>query len=59
MKDCLLCLKIRQELVGSIEVNSSKWQELNVQNVIEKHFWAMVRYGENSILTGLSSHTAL
>ncbi|XP_037824139.1 zinc finger protein 208-like [Lucilia sericata] len=41
MKGCLLCLEIRQDLVGCIQVDSIKWQELNVQNLIEKHFWPM------------------
>ncbi|TMW43970.1 hypothetical protein DOY81_010952 [Sarcophaga bullata] len=41
MKGCLLCLEICQDLVAGIQVNSMQWQELGIQNLIEKHFWPM------------------
>lgn len=42
MKGCLLCLEIRQDLVESIQKDSTKWQEFNIENLIVKHFWPMV-----------------
>lgn len=42
MNGCLLCLEITQDLVESIKKDSIKWQELNIENLIVKHFWPMV-----------------
>lgn len=41
MDSCLLCLQVPNETKDGIIVNSLEWQELEIQNIIEKHFWSM------------------
>ncbi|XP_065367259.1 transcription factor grauzone-like [Calliphora vicina] len=41
MDSCLLCLEFNKELLNFIETNSTRWQELNITEVLEKHFWPL------------------
>lgn len=42
MDECLLCLEVFKGFEGGIKVNSTQWQDLNIQNLIEKHLWCIV-----------------
>ncbi|TMW41174.1 hypothetical protein DOY81_013744 [Sarcophaga bullata] len=54
MESCILCLEINKNFVDSITTNSEKWQEYQVAELIEKHFWPL-----NSLLTPLNSGLCL
>ncbi|XP_065369919.1 transcription factor grauzone-like [Calliphora vicina] len=41
MESCLLCLEINKDLVDCIKVNSTKWLEENITDVLENHFWQL------------------
>ncbi|XP_065368122.1 transcription factor grauzone-like [Calliphora vicina] len=41
MDSCLLCLEFNKGLQNSIETNSTRWQELNITKLLEKHFWPL------------------
>ncbi|TMW41732.1 hypothetical protein DOY81_013188, partial [Sarcophaga bullata] len=54
MESCILCLEINKNFVDSIKTNSAKWQENQIAELIEKHFWPL-----NSLLTSLNSALCL
>ncbi|XP_065367482.1 transcription factor grauzone-like [Calliphora vicina] len=39
--NCLLCLKIIENVNNRITINSTQWQELNIQFIVEKYLWKM------------------
>ncbi|TMW43509.1 hypothetical protein DOY81_011413 [Sarcophaga bullata] len=41
MESCILCLEINKNFVDSIKTNSAKWQENQIAELIEKHFWPL------------------
>ncbi|XP_073812553.1 uncharacterized protein isoform X2 [Musca autumnalis] len=48
MDMCLLCLELRHESVDCIYVASEQWQENNVEQLIEQHFWPLDSIKPNS-----------
>ncbi|TMW39183.1 hypothetical protein DOY81_015737, partial [Sarcophaga bullata] len=54
MDSCILCLEINKHFVDSIKINSGEWQEYQVAELIEKHFWPL-----DSLQTSLSSGLCL
>lgn len=53
MLGCMLCLETSDEVQDdeSIKVNSEKWHELKVENLIEQHLWHFVRTAISFLLT--------
>lgn len=42
--NCLLCLKVNENVGNGITINSIEWQELNIQYKVEKYLWKMVSF---------------
>ena len=53
MESCILCLEINKSFVDSIATNSKKWQEYQVAELIEKHFWPLVNISKIFLLSNV------
>lgn len=51
MNRCLLCLGTNVGNECCIQINSIDWQNLNIENIINKHLWSVVSYGKNEMET--------
>ncbi|XP_037822831.1 transcription factor grauzone-like [Lucilia sericata] len=41
MDSCLLCLEFNKDFLDFIQVNTMRWQELEITKILEKHFWSL------------------
>ena len=53
MNRCLLCLESTVYNECCIPINSTEWQDLNIENIIEIHLWSVVSYQKNKELSFL------
>ncbi|TMW40813.1 hypothetical protein DOY81_014108 [Sarcophaga bullata] len=50
MDTCLLCLELNKDILKVIKADSTKWQELNIKQVVENHFWPLNAVQNSSCL---------
>ncbi|XP_058976036.1 myoneurin isoform X2 [Musca domestica] len=56
MDMCLLCLELQHESVDCIYVSSQQWQENNMNELIEQHFWPLDSIKTNSWICAACFH---
>lgn len=43
MRSCILCLKTSIDGGNFIPIKSPEWLQMNIEYIIEKHLWTIVR----------------